>query len=100
MRPPFNAGLGLKWIFVKNTLMTGCGFRMSLSVNCAIALKEALPAKKAALAEHCSQTSRQGRDPRWKTLSDISGGELLAFLLQDVEWYRRYRFRAAGKCTH
>jgi LmbE family N-acetylglucosaminyl deacetylase len=92
---PVRAGIGLQTVFLRNTLTATGGLRTAASMNRAVEVSRVLALKRKALSQHRSQTTRFVDTPRWVTLADISGGDLLSFLCQDYEWFRRGRLPAA-----
>lgn len=57
--------------------------------NCCAFVGDVLKEKRAALAQHASQTKQLVPDPLWSTLHDVANGEWLPLLFQEYEVFRR-----------
>jgi LmbE family N-acetylglucosaminyl deacetylase len=65
------------------------GLRLCQEMRATVDIRDVLADKRAALAEHRSQTRRRRGDPRWWILGDVSGGAFLACFFQNQEVFRR-----------
>lgn len=72
------------------------GLRVLTHLDVRVDVRAVRREKRAALAAHKSQMERRNGDPRWWTLGDVSGGELLSRLLADAERFRRIRVGGCG----
>ncbi|HEX8705689.1 MAG TPA: PIG-L family deacetylase [Myxococcaceae bacterium] len=63
--------------------------RFLRELRTSVAVQDVLAQKRSALERHVSQMRRRNGQPGWGTLGDIDGGEFLASLFQDYEYYRR-----------
>jgi LmbE family N-acetylglucosaminyl deacetylase len=53
---------------------------------------EVLEQKRAAIAQHKSQTEKIIDDPSWVALEQLSNGELMECFYQDFEFFRCYTY--------
>ncbi len=74
------------------------GLRFLRDFRCRVDVRGVLAQKRAALAEHRTQTERLG-GPAWPTLADVRGGDLLRCCLGEDEIFRRTRAAVAGAVT-
>jgi LmbE family N-acetylglucosaminyl deacetylase len=63
------------------------GLTVTRRLTHAVDVAGVLDRKRAALAEHRSQTARPEGQDEWLTLADVAGGDWLDLLLQPVELY-------------
>lgn len=84
---------------LKNSVLEQFGARALQDLNCAVDVDAVREQKLAALAEHKSQMERLVDDPRWVTLHQISGGEMLACCCQQREYFHRYAYPGSDAAT-
>jgi LmbE family N-acetylglucosaminyl deacetylase len=75
---------------LKNSVLTGFGVRAFLELKTEVNIAGVLKQKRAAIAEHKSQTEKLIDDPGWVTLEQLSNGELMDCFYQDREFFRCY----------
>ncbi len=75
---------------LKNSVLAWFGVRALLDLKCEVNIADVLEQKRAAIAEHKSQTEQWIDDPRWVTLEQLSNGELMDCFYQDREFFRCY----------
>jgi LmbE family N-acetylglucosaminyl deacetylase len=73
----------------RHTLGYRFGARALRDFRCLVPIGDLLPAKRAALAAHRSQTTRLVTAAHWPTLADVAGGAFLACFFQPYEIFRR-----------
>lgn len=76
----------------KNSLLAQFGARAFLDLKHKVNIADVLQQKRAAIAEHKSQTEKLIDDPAWVTLDQLSNGELLNCFHQDNEFFRCYTY--------
>ena len=85
---PFSEpGRGSRRAIVRTMLAHRAGTGLGRLFDHRLDISEQLPLKRAALAEHASQTVRTPGEPDRPTLADVADGEWLELLLQPVELY-------------
>lgn len=72
---------------VRTGLTQGGGLGLGRLLDHRLDIGDVLPVKRAALAEHASQTVRPPDRPDWPTLGDVAGGDWIDLLLRPVELY-------------
>jgi LmbE family N-acetylglucosaminyl deacetylase len=77
---------------LKNSVLAGFGTRAFLDLRYKVNIGEVLEQKRAAIAQHKSQTEKIIDDPTWVTLEQLSSGELMECFYQDCEFFRRYAY--------
>jgi LmbE family N-acetylglucosaminyl deacetylase len=77
---------------LKNSLLGHFGARAFLDLKHKVNVAEVLPQKRAAIAEHKSQTEKLFDDPSWVTLEQLSNGELIDCFDQEYEFFRCYLY--------
>lgn len=80
-----------KHIF-KNSLLAQFGARAFLDLKHKVNIADVLQQKRAAIAEHKSQTEKLIDDPSWVTLDQLSSGELIDCFYQESEFFRCYHY--------
>jgi LmbE family N-acetylglucosaminyl deacetylase len=78
---------------LKNSVLAGFGMRALLELKHQVDIAGLLEQKRAAIAQHRSQTEKLINDPRWITLDELSNGELMACFYQDREYFHCYRYQ-------
>jgi len=78
---------------LKNSLLGGFGMRALLELRQQVNVADVLEQKRAAIAQHKSQTEKLIDDPRWITLEELSNGELMDCFYQDREFFRCYSYK-------
>ena len=77
---------------LKNSLLAQFGARAFLDLKHKVNIADVLQQKRAAIAEHKSQTEKLIDDPSWVTLDQLSNGELMDCFYQDSEFFRCYLY--------
>jgi len=80
---------------LKNSLLAQFGARALLDLKHKVDIADVLQQKRAAIAEHKSQTEKLMDDPSWVTLDQLSNGELMDCFYQDNEFFRCYLYGGA-----
>jgi LmbE family N-acetylglucosaminyl deacetylase len=80
---------------LKNSLLAQFGARALLDLKHRVNIADVLQQKRAAIAEHKSQTEKLFDDPSWVTLDQLSNGELMDCFCQDNEFFRCYLYGGA-----
>jgi LmbE family N-acetylglucosaminyl deacetylase len=78
---------------LKNSVLAGFGARGLLELKHQVDIGGVLEQKRAAIAQHRSQTEKLIDDPRWITLEELSNGELMDCFYQDREFFRCYSYQ-------
>jgi LmbE family N-acetylglucosaminyl deacetylase len=78
---------------LKNSLLGGFGMRALFELRQQVNVADVLEQKRAAIAQHKSQTEKLIDDPRWITLEELSNGELMDCFYQDREFFRCYSYK-------
>jgi LmbE family N-acetylglucosaminyl deacetylase len=77
---------------LKNSLLAHFGARAFLDLKHKVNIVEVLQQKRAAIAEHKSQTEKLFDHPSWITLEQLSNGELMDCFYQEYEFFRCYLY--------
>jgi LmbE family N-acetylglucosaminyl deacetylase len=80
---------------LKNSLLAQFGARAFLDLRHKVNIADVLQQKRAAIAEHKSQTEKLIDDPSWVTLDRLSNGELMDCFYQESEFFRCYLYGGA-----
>jgi LmbE family N-acetylglucosaminyl deacetylase len=80
-----------KHIF-RNSLLAHFGARAFLDLKHKVNIADVLQLKRAAIAEHKSQTEKLFDHPSWVTLEQLSDGELMDCFYQPYEFFRCYLY--------
>jgi LmbE family N-acetylglucosaminyl deacetylase len=75
---------------LKNSLLAGFGLRAFLELKVGVDIADVLEQKRAAIAQHKSQTEKLIDDPGWVTLEELSNGEFMDCFYQDKEFFHCY----------
>ena len=76
---------------LRDSFSAGYGLRLLITFRHYVSVQDVLDRKRAALEQHASQMTRLVPDPRWKTLSDVAGGDFLKCFFQPWEVFCVYR---------
>ncbi len=77
---------------LKNSVLASFGVRAFLDLRYRVDISDVLQQKRAAIAQHKSQTEKIIDDPSWVTLEQLSNGELMECFYQDSEFFRCYTY--------
>ncbi len=77
---------------LKNSLLARFGGRAFLDLKHKVNIVDVLQQKRAAIAEHKSQTEKLIDHPSWVTLEQLSNGELMDCFNQEYEFFRCYLY--------
>ena len=77
---------------LKNSFLAHFGARALLDLKHKVNIVEVLQQKRAAIAEHKSQTEKLFDHPSWITLEQLSNGELMDCFYQEYEFFRCYLY--------
>jgi LmbE family N-acetylglucosaminyl deacetylase len=84
---------------LKNSVLAGFGTRAFVELTRQVNIADVLQQKRAAIAQHRSQTEKLIDDPRWVTLDELSNGELMECFYQDREFFRCYTHGGSDGAT-
>jgi LmbE family N-acetylglucosaminyl deacetylase len=85
---------------LKNSLLAQFGARAFLDLKHKVNVADVLQQKRAAIAEHKSQTEKLIDDPSWVTLDQLSNGELIDCFYQESEFFRCYPYGGDKDANH
>jgi LmbE family N-acetylglucosaminyl deacetylase len=84
---------------LKNSVLAGFGTRAFLDLRYQVNIGDVMEQKRAAIAQHRSQTEKIIDDPSWVTLEQLSNGEFMECFYQDSEFFRCYTYGGNDAAT-
>jgi LmbE family N-acetylglucosaminyl deacetylase len=84
---------------LKNSLLAGFGVRAFLDLKYQVDITSMVEQKRAAIAQHRSQTEKLVDDPTWVTLEQLSKGEFMSCFYQNREFFRCYTYGGGDDAT-